>query len=49
MSSTVIKDRFVIRMALLAFRTKLTTIDLAMEMILAAKVKVENTLLNIRN
>lgn len=40
MSSTNIKGRFVIRMAILAFRTKLETIDLAMEMILEAKKTV---------
>ena len=33
LSSTMIGDRFVIRMAILAFRTKLETIDLALEMI----------------
>lgn len=40
MSSTIIEGRFVIRMALLAFRTKLATIDLAMEMLLEAKAQV---------
>ncbi|MDX1471622.1 MAG: pyridoxal-dependent decarboxylase [Flavobacteriaceae bacterium] len=33
-SSTVIENRFVIRIAILSFRTKLETIDRAMEMIL---------------
>ncbi|MGB0523509.1 MAG: pyridoxal phosphate-dependent decarboxylase family protein [Flammeovirgaceae bacterium] len=42
MSSTIIQGQFVIRMALLAFRTKLETIEVAMKMILAAKKKVEN-------
>ena len=33
LSSTLIKDRFVIRMAILAFRTKKATIDRALDMI----------------
>jgi glutamate/tyrosine decarboxylase-like PLP-dependent enzyme len=37
LSSTLIGERFVIRMALLAFRTKLSTIDKAVEMILEAR------------
>lgn len=41
LSSTEIKGKFVIRMAVLAFRTKIHTIDKAMAMILDAKKKVE--------
>lgn len=33
LSSTLLNDKFVIRMAILSFRTKLTTIDTALEMI----------------
>lgn len=40
LSSTLIGDKFVIRMAILAFRTKISTIDKAMDMILAAREKL---------
>lgn len=40
LSSTVIDDKFVIRMAVLCFRTKLRTIDRALEMIKNAKLKL---------
>lgn len=43
LSSTDIKGKFVIRMAVLAFRTKIHTIDKAMLMILDAKKKVEDS------
>ncbi len=39
-SSTVIKEKFVIRMALLSFRTKLITIDKALEMLKRALEKI---------
>lgn len=42
LSSTEINGKFVIRMAVLAFRTKIHTIDTAMKMILDAKQKVES-------
>ncbi len=42
LSSTEINSKFVIRMAILSFRTKIHTIDKAMEMILDAKKKVES-------
>jgi len=42
LSSTTIKGKFVIRMAILSFRTKLETIDRAIAMIQKAKRKVEN-------
>lgn len=41
LSSTEINGKFVIRMAILAFRTKIHTIDKAMEMILEAKKRVD--------
>lgn len=40
LSSTMINEQFVIRMAILSFRTKIHTIDRAMDMILNAKSKV---------
>lgn len=43
LSSTTIQGRFVIRIAILAFRTKLETIDLAMEMILEALEKAKRS------
>lgn len=39
-SSTVIKEKFVIRMAILSFRTKLITIDKALEMLKRALEKI---------
>jgi aromatic-L-amino-acid/L-tryptophan decarboxylase len=44
LSSTIIKGRFVIRMAILSFRTKLHTIDKAIAMIDRVRIKVENNL-----
>lgn len=44
LSSTIIKDKFVIRLAILSFRTKLDTIDRAIVMINRARVKVESNL-----
>jgi glutamate/tyrosine decarboxylase-like PLP-dependent enzyme len=44
LSSTVINGRFVIRMAILSFRTKLHTIDKAVAMIEKARKVVENNL-----
>ena len=41
LSSTIINDKFVIRIAILSFRTKLKTIDKAMKMIERAKKKIE--------
>jgi glutamate/tyrosine decarboxylase-like PLP-dependent enzyme len=40
LSSTYVKKRFVIRVAVLSFRTKLETIDLTIEMLLRAKKKL---------
>ncbi len=40
LSSTIINDIFVIRVAILSFRTKLSTIDLCLEVIEEAKLKV---------
>ena len=40
LSSTIIDGRFVIRMAILSFRTKKHTIDTAMEMIMGAKKNI---------
>jgi aromatic-L-amino-acid/L-tryptophan decarboxylase len=40
-SSTIINKKFVIRMALLAFRTKLRTIDKAIEILIDAQVKLK--------
>lgn len=42
LSSTEINGKFVIRMAILAFRTKIHTIDKTMEMILDTKKKIES-------
>jgi len=42
LSSTVLNDRFVIRIAILSFRTKKETIDKAMVMIKTGLAKVEN-------
>ncbi len=44
LSSTIIKGKFVIRLAILSFRTKLHTIDKAIAMIDKARRKVENNL-----
>jgi aromatic-L-amino-acid/L-tryptophan decarboxylase len=44
LSSTIIKGRFVIRIAILSFRTKLQTIDKAIAMIDRVRIKVENNL-----
>ena len=44
LSSTKIDGRFVIRIAILSFRTKLKHIDLAIEMINAAKSRVEKAM-----
>ena len=44
LSSTIIKDKFVIRLAILSFRTKLHTIDKAIAMIDKTRRKVENNL-----
>ncbi|MEZ5345260.1 MAG: aminotransferase class V-fold PLP-dependent enzyme [Pyrinomonadaceae bacterium] len=44
LSSTKINGKFVIRMAILSFRTKLRTIDLAIEMINEARIEVEKEL-----
>ena len=41
-SSTQIKDRFVIRVAILSFRTKLREVDLALEMINTCLVKTNS-------
>ncbi|NDF61344.1 MAG: hypothetical protein EB100_09710 [Crocinitomicaceae bacterium] len=40
LSSTYVKKRFVIRVAVLSFRTKLNTIDQTIEMLLRAKKKL---------
>ncbi|MCM4161221.1 aminotransferase class V-fold PLP-dependent enzyme [Antarcticibacterium flavum] len=40
LTSTTIKGKFVIRLAILSFRSKIETVDRAMEMILTAKEKV---------
>lgn len=42
LSSTIINDKFVIRLAILSFRTKLSTIDKAVSMIDKARRVVEN-------
>ena len=44
LSSTIIKNKFVIRMAILSFRTKLNTIDRAVKMIDRVRLKIENNL-----
>lgn len=44
LSSTKIEGKFVIRMAILSFRTKLHTIDKAIAMIDKARIKVESSL-----
>jgi len=44
LSSTIINDKFVIRMAILSFRTKLNTIDKAIAMIYKARKAVESSL-----
>lgn len=44
LSSTTIKGKFVIRLAILSFRTKLHTIDKAIAMINRAREKVESKL-----
>jgi aromatic-L-amino-acid decarboxylase len=41
-SSTIINQKFVIRMAVLSFRTKLRTIDKAIEIINLAILKLKN-------
>ena len=40
LSSTIINDIFVIRVAILSFRTKLSTVDLCLEVIEEARLKV---------
>lgn len=45
LSSTTIKGKFVIRIAILSFRTKLHTIDKAIAMIVKARQKVESSVL----
>jgi aromatic-L-amino-acid/L-tryptophan decarboxylase len=44
LSSTIIKDKFVIRLAILSFRTKLHTIDRAVKMIDRLRLKIESNL-----
>jgi glutamate/tyrosine decarboxylase-like PLP-dependent enzyme len=44
LSSTIIKDKFVIRIAILSFRTKIETIDRAVKMIDRVRIKVENNI-----
>jgi len=44
LSSTLINGKFVIRMAILSFRTKLTTIDKAIAMVEKAKLKILNNI-----
>jgi aromatic-L-amino-acid/L-tryptophan decarboxylase len=45
LSSTIINGKFVIRMAILSFRTKLHTIDKAVAMIDRARVKIESNII----
>ncbi|MCF6348288.1 MAG: hypothetical protein L3J20_08315 [Flavobacteriaceae bacterium] len=42
LSSTILNEKFVIRIAILSFRTKKETIDKAMVMIKSGLAKVEN-------
>jgi aromatic-L-amino-acid/L-tryptophan decarboxylase len=44
LSSTIINGKFVIRMAILSFRTKIETIDRAVKMIDRVRLKIENNI-----